>query len=111
MTNHSDMKLAKSITIGGEQIRVAELPTVLHLHEDLGILTHEAVEGQLVHRSPHPNVRLFETRTAITPGGDYLLMFPEGEHYGPSSKKANNMLAYRSSDKGKTCGSDACVRH
>jgi len=96
------MKLANSITIGGEEIRVAELPTVLHLHEELGILAHEAVEGQLVHRSPRPNVRLFETRTAITPSGDYLLMFPEGEHYGPSSKKANDMLSYRSSDKGKT---------
>ena len=45
----------------------------------------------------------FETRATKTPGGDYLLMFPDGGHYGfVVNRKINDMLAYRSSDKGKT---------
>jgi hypothetical protein len=49
-----------------------------------------------------PERGLFEARACITPGGDYLLLFPDGGHYGGSAKKVNDMLAYRSSDKGRT---------
>ncbi len=43
-----------------------------------------------------------ETRAIKTPAGDYLLMFPEGEHYGNHPGHVNDLIAYRSSDKGKT---------
>jgi hypothetical protein len=58
-----------------------------------------AVNGQLVHAS---KTNLFETRATITPGGDYLLMFPEGSHYGGKKGKVNTMVAYRSRDRGRT---------
>ena len=48
------------------------------------LLTAAAVDGQVVHHARPPYGDLFETRATITPGGDYLLMFPEGQHYGGS---------------------------
>ena len=58
------------------------------------------LEGQVVHRTTS---RILETRATITPRGDYLLMFPEGDHYAKSKgEKMNTMLACRSSDKGRT---------
>ena len=67
----------------------------------LGLLCAAAVDGQIVHRARHGSV--FETRATITPAGDYLLMFPEGQHYGGAKgRKVNTLLAYRSSDKGRT---------
>ncbi|MDD4108978.1 MAG: sialidase family protein, partial [Prolixibacteraceae bacterium] len=57
----------------------------------------------MIHRNF--NGGLYETRAIKTPDGDYLLMFPNGGHYGgagKSGKKVNDMLAYRSNDKGKT---------
>jgi len=70
--------------------------------EQLGLVAHESVTGQLVHRARWPERGLYETRATITPGGDYLLIFPDGGHYGRADTKINDMLAYRSSDKGKT---------
>lgn len=102
MTDNSDMKLAKTIRVAGIEIRTASPPKGLVVREHLGILTNESMDGQVVHRTRAPSVPLFETRATITPGGDYLLMFPEGGHYGGSGEKVNDMLAYRSSDKGKT---------
>jgi hypothetical protein len=60
------------------------------------------VDGQVVHRARSVKGGLYETRATITPGGDYLLMFPDGGHYGGSKTKVNDMLAYRSKDKGRT---------
>ena len=102
MADTSDMKLASKITVGGEEIHIASPPEGLVAREDLGILAQESVDGMVVHRTPAPAVPLYETRATITPGGDYLLMFPERAHYGGSSEKANDMMARRSSDKGKT---------
>ena len=102
MIDVSDMKLAKTIQVGGVKIQTASPPAALVVREDLGILTNPCVDGQVVHRTPNPPIPLFETRATITPGGDYLLMFPEGGHYGGKKKKVNDLLAYRSSDKGKT---------
>jgi hypothetical protein len=38
----------------------------------------------------------------ITPGGDYLVVFPEGQMYSASPKKVNDLMVCRSGDKGKT---------
>lgn len=87
------------VSIGSREVRTDSPPRGLVLRRDLGLLTAEAVNGQLVHQAKD---RLFETRATITPAGDYLLMFPDGQHYGGKPGKVNAMLAYRSSDRGKT---------
>ena len=66
----SDFVLAQQVTVGGQQIQTADPPTGLIVHEDLGILSHEAVSGQVIHRTAVPSVPLYETRATITPGGD-----------------------------------------
>jgi hypothetical protein len=96
------MILAEHIAIGGHRIAVAAPPRGLATRSDLGILAHEALDGQVIHRTPEPRIPLYETRATVTPGGDILLMFPEGGHYGHGAAKINDMLAYRSSDGGKT---------
>jgi len=102
MNDTSDMILAQQVTVGGREIAVATPPAGLVTRDDLGILAHESLAGQVVHRTAGPKIPLFETRATLTPGGDFLLMFPNGGHYGPSAVKINDMLAYRSSDGGKT---------
>lgn len=93
--------LSKTITAGGIEIDTADPPKPLITNRELGLVTTEFFSGQVVHVAKD---HLYETRATITPSGDYLLMFPEGEHYGGelSKGKVNNMIAYRSSDKGKT---------
>ena len=91
--------LFKKIRVGGIEIDTASPPKGLVVRKDLGLLTAGQVDGQLVHESKQ---HLYETRATITPGGDYLLMFPEGSHYGGKKGKVNTMIAYRSADKGKT---------
>ncbi len=91
--------LAKSIQVGGVTFDPAAPPKPLMIRRELGLVTAPQVDGQLVHESPR---NLYETRATITPGGDYLLVFPEGAHYGGKKGKVNTMIAYRSSDKGKT---------
>ncbi len=95
------LPLAETITLGGIPIDLKAPPQGLIVRKPLGLLTHAAIDGQVVHRARTGH--LFETRAVVTPGGDYLLMFPEGEHYGASKgTKVNQMIAYRSSDKGRS---------
>jgi len=102
MNDIPDMILAETIQVGGVKIQTSSPPAGLIINEDCGILTSPCIGGQVVHRTPNPSIPLFETRATITPAGDYLLMFPEGGHYGGKKGKVNNLLAYRSSDKGRT---------
>ena len=102
MPDVSDMVMAERVSVAGEEWSLAHPPVGLIARPDLGILAHECVEGHVVHRTAAPDVPLFETRATITPGGDYLLMFPNGGHYGSSATKTNDMLAYRSHDHGRT---------
>ena len=91
--------LAHEITVGGTRFDPASPPRGLELRRQLGLVTATLVNGQLVHESP---THLFENKVTITPGGDYLLMFPEGDHYAGKTKKVNDLMAMRSSDHGKT---------
>ncbi len=91
--------LAKTIRVGGVEFDPRSPPTPLVLERDLGLVTVPAVNGQIVHEAKK---NLFETRATKTPGGDYLLLFPDGAHYGGRKGKVNTMTAYRSSDRGKT---------
>ena len=96
------LPLVERVTVKGRAIALTAPPPGLVVREKLGLLTAAALDGDIVHRAEAPD-SLFETRAVITPGGDYLLMFPVGQHYGASKgKRVNRMLAYRSSDHGRT---------
>ena len=84
------------VTVGGVKIDLASPPEGLALRRDLGILAAVPVRGKVIHRG---NRMVWVPRATITPKGDYLILFPEGRgrHY-----QGEKMLAYRSSDKGKT---------
>ena len=104
----SDVSIDPHLRIGGVKIRTAELPTGLVLRTELGIVCHESVDGQIVHRANKGH--LFETRAVITPKGDFLLMFPQGRHYGSGHGKVlmmartpqGHLWTAHSNDDGKT---------
>jgi hypothetical protein len=95
------LPIAEKILINGIEISTAKPPRGTAVREKLGLLTVDALDGQVVHRT---STRILETRATITPGGDYLLMFPEGEHYANAKGRAkvNSLIAYRSKDRGRT---------
>ena len=96
-------QIADTIEIACTPYISAKLPPKIKVDKTLGIATLPWVQGQVIHKSmPDSNQYLYETRATITPKGDYLLMFPLGLHYGSSAEKVNNLIAYRSKDKGKT---------
>lgn len=94
------LPLMESVQVGSAELSLKSLPKGFVLHQDMGLVTASAVDGTVVHRT---QTRILETRATITPKGDYLLMFPEGDHYAKSKgEKINSMMACRSSDHGKT---------
>jgi hypothetical protein len=107
MAQYEPLPLAETTTIGTHPVSLSAPPEGYVLRGHLGLLTHEALDGQVVHRTARPVVfgvsgLVLETRAIQTPGGDYLLMFPEGEHYGGHPGHVNDLIAYRSRDGGKT---------
>jgi hypothetical protein len=102
-TIYPKLKLSESVEIGSVSFPIKNLPKPLVANETLGIVSVPALDGIELYRSP---LRALETRGIITPGGDYLIMFPAGVHYSdpPSwqGRKTNSLLGFRSSDKGKT---------
>ena len=94
------LPLTDAVRVGTKDIPTKNPPKGLKVDETMGLMMVNAVDGQVVHRT---NTRILETRATITPKGDYLLMFPEGDHYAKSKgEKINAMMACRSSDKGRT---------
>ncbi len=96
------MEIADTVRIRLQEIPSATLPGGLLLDAKLALARHPALRGQVVHMARNEHQRLYETRSTITPNGDYLLMFPDGLHYGHAGTKVNEMLAYRSRDKGQS---------
>lgn len=97
-------QLLKEISLGIEDPLVfpaGNPPNGLVVDPELGLVRAEALTGQVVHVAREDARGLFETRAVRTPGGDLLLMFPEGDHYASGSGKVNEMIAYRSEDDGK----------
>jgi hypothetical protein len=90
--SHVLSPLAESIQVGAVTCDPISPPEPLVTRRDLGLVTAPGIDGQVVHEA---DKNLFETRATITPAGDYLLMFPEGEHYGGKQGKVNDMVAYR----------------
>lgn len=92
--------LMDTVTVNGIDLNAKALPKGLVLDKNTGLLSVSSMKGQVVHRT---QTRILETRATITPNGDYLLMFPEGDHYAKSKgEKINSMMVSRSTDKGKT---------
>lgn len=93
--------LAESTQIGTRDFPLNALPKPVIVRKELGIVCTDAVDGRIVHRSR--KATLFEVRATITAKGDYLMMFPEGKHHGGHDKEiVNEMIAYRSPDRGRT---------
>jgi Neuraminidase (sialidase) len=108
--------------IGGVAITTAALPRGLRHASDVGVVVPEWIEVRAIHRFPQPDLALGKVkrlwspdsdpvvyvdcpRPFITPAGDYLLTIISGKaHYGFTDPhyKANDILLYRSKDKGKT---------
>jgi hypothetical protein len=99
-------ELLPAIEIHGKIVNTANPPAPLCTRNDLGIVTLKWVQGQIIHRARDANRGLYEIRGVITPKGDYLIMFPDGGHYGHAGQtgagKVNDILAFRSKDKGQT---------
>ena len=92
-------KIAPTVEVKFQSVPTASLPESLILRSRLGLVTARAVNGTILHESI---ANLFETRCEIMPNGDYLLMFPDGDHYNKKSEKRNDLVAYRSLDQGRT---------
>lgn len=92
-------KIAPTVDILYRPVDTRTLPRPLELRADLGLVVARPLTGQIVHTSL---TRVFEPRCDIAPNGDYLLMFPDGGHYGTARTKINDLVAYRSSDQGRT---------
>ncbi|HBC88659.1 MAG TPA: hypothetical protein DCZ94_17070 [Lentisphaeria bacterium] len=105
-------KLQKNISVGGKNIDLSNLPYGMVADGELGLLlASNEMSGKVIHENPYAGI--YETRATVTPKGDYLLMFPDAlpgtvrqsgknGHYAASKTKTNNLIAYRSSDKGKS---------
>jgi hypothetical protein len=96
-------RIADSINIQGRDYPSGKLPGGLVLMGEVGVAGFPWVQYNILHHARSRQGGLYETRATRTPKGDYLLMFPDGGHYGPGKgRKVNDMLAMRSSDGGRT---------
>ena len=117
-----DLAPYNRMKIGGVSVTTGTLPKALRYASDVGVVVPEWVEVRAIHRFPQPDLGLGKVkhlwssdsdpvvyvdcpRPFITPAGDYLLTIISGKgHYGFTDPhyKANDILLYRSKDKGKT---------
>ena len=104
-TAQAEVQLVEELSIGVKQplkVRLAKPPRGFVADAELGLLRHRVLKGRVLHTAKQGLRGLFETRGVRTPKGDLLMMFPEGNHYAAGSGKVNDMIAYRSSDNGKS---------
>jgi len=97
--DYDGLRLSETVDIRKRAVPISALPKGVELKEKLAIAGVPALSGQVLYRAE--TQRLYETRATVTPGGDYLLMFPVGMHYS-AMRKTNTMVAMRSCDKGET---------
>jgi hypothetical protein len=118
----SDLVPYRRMQIAGVHIEPDALPKGLKNYSELGVVMPDWIDVRVIHRFPQPDVnsgmirrthgRLVEPvafvdnpRPVITPNGDYLLTILSGKgHYGGTDphQKGNDILIYRSHDKGST---------
>jgi hypothetical protein len=98
-----DFPPLETITVGGQEIHPSAPPRGLYSRPDLGILLNRGMSAQRIYARVPPDDWCGESRSIKTPRGDYLVMFTAGQHhYGGQLKKVNDMVAFRSSDQGRT---------
>ena len=98
-----EIRSLDTTVVGGVQINLKSPPQGLINHEDLGLLIHESVGARLLHAWPEPYSFTEPVRACITPGGDYLAICPAGlSHQWGKTHKVNELVAYRSHDRGHT---------
>lgn len=98
-------ELAEKIDLNGIEVDPKSPPAGLKLCEDPGVLLNECMDIQRIHGWPPPHDNSFHPRACITPGGDFLVMFSAGLKHGSATHgihDINDMVSYRSSDRGKT---------
>ena len=93
------LPIADTVEIGCKKFSTGSLPKGLRVIEDVGLAGVAALDGAVLYRAAKV---MYEVRATPTPGGDYLVMLPAGDHYSMGDKKVNTMLALRSPDKGGT---------
>ena len=75
MGDTSDMVLAETVGVQGMDVALGSPPKGFSVLDDVGILAHEAVRGQVVHRTAGPKIGIYETKATLTPDGDDLHIF------------------------------------
>ncbi len=98
-----EIQILDQIDVGGLHIDPAAPPAHFVHHKEIGIMAHETMRMRAIHAWPRPYGFAEPQRAVITPGGDYLLMAAIGKaHQWGLTDKANEIVAYRSKDKGAT---------
>lgn len=118
----ADLVPFTNMQIGGLSVSPGRLPKGLKEHPDLGVVMPDWIDVRVIHRFPQPGpaqglihrpkandlkpiAYVDCPRPLITPKGDYLLSVIAGKwHYGYTDplQKVNDILLYRSKDKGAT---------
>lgn len=88
--------------VNGLEIRLTAMPDGIAYRPDLGVIFPTPIRGESLHAWPPPRNVITAPRSIITPGGDFLVMFIAGTGLFDKDEKVNDMVAYRSSDRGKT---------
>jgi hypothetical protein len=98
------IKTIAKTTIGGVEVEAAKPPKGYRHHPEHGLILHGSMRATLMHAWPKGQDFAGEARGVRTPvSGDYIVMFPAGpRHYGHHKTKTNEMVLYRSKDRGQT---------
>jgi len=92
-----------TIIVGGLAIHPASPPKQFHNYPDLGIIVNRGMSASRIWAHQPPEQWCNAPGWIKTPGGDYLLMFAMGRgDYHNTLQKRDDMVAFRSSDQGKT---------
>ncbi len=98
-----DVKPMQCIDLGGVAVKPSNPPKGLVHRQELGILIHESMDIQQIHAWPKPYGFSEPQRAVMTPSGDYLMMACVGKgHQWGNIDKVNEIVSYRSKDKGRT---------
>jgi len=103
-----DRVLLENTEVSGIRIDRHRLPKGLKVDQEAGLLVNESMTVRKLHAWPPPMHKLDAVCGFLAPNGDWLVMFSAGRNQCGSKSprdwfvKTQNMLIYRSTDKGKT---------
>jgi hypothetical protein len=99
--------LKTTFRFNGIDIQLEHPPAMLEVNRTAGLLVNKGMQVQKIHAWPRPRQKIDVPRGFIAPSGDWLVMFTAGRNqYGCAPElrhvKTNEMLTYRSTDRGRT---------